>query len=345
MNAGNLPNIAHAKGAQAALAAIHARSGSVFQALFFEGQHLTIAALGGVDLQPLVAANLVAVDGHEVSTQFRISKVYELFVVTDTPRYHGSDRVWYLLEDESLLFARHIPDCSGKRCLDIGSGSGVLALTAAQKGASSVVSIDILPRATHISTFNAALNGITKVEFVTTSIRSFKTAQPFDYVTFNPPFVPIPDATHYVLSGSGGRDGLALVHTFFEKFDMLVHPATAISVISMSPGDAQLSVLERLFLQRYYGKNVELVSTDVYGAVNPIDIAFAPFAKEKGFAPWRSWLGEHGYTHMHYLFINLSAAARFAYRRVRLSPALEDLPESGTWGAMYRVIQNSKDHA
>lgn len=340
-----LPDVALAAAAKPALAALHAASAGLFQCLFAEGRPLPAETLAAADLAALEAAGLVRPAHGQVSTDYRITKVQDLFIVTDTPAYFGKDRVWYLLEDESLLFARRIPDCTGLRCLDIGFGSGVLALMAARNGAASVTAIDISPRAGQIARFNAALNGLAGIEFLTMGIEDFAPAQPFDVITFNPPFVPVPDHADYVLSGGGGRDGLALVHAFFAKFDQFAHADSRISLISMSPGDEQISVLERLFLKRGQGKNVTVSVTDVYGSATPIDVAFAPFAAEAHFPQWRAWLAERNYTHLHYLFLTQAPAREFGYRRQNLVPPLEDLPESGTWGAMYRVIQNSKDHA
>lgn len=340
-----LPTILEAEPAKATLEGLFAKSVSVFQALFVEERAIPEGDVP-VDISALLRANLCFQEAPGVvRANFRVSKVFELFIATDFPSYEGSDRVWYLLEDESLLFARRIPDCAGKHVLDIGSGSGVLALMAARNGALSATSIDVSPRSTHLGRFNAALNGIQTATFLNVGLEKFETGRKFDYITFNPPFVPIPDDTTYMLSGSGGRDGLALVHAFFAKLEDLAHSATMIGIISMSPGDEQISALERLFVSRYYGTPTAIVATDVYGSVATVDIAFAPFANEHGFGAWREWLAAMGYSHMHYLFITVTPADRYSYRREMLCPPLEDLADSGTWGAMYRVIANSKSHA
>ncbi len=53
----------------------------------------------------------------------------------------------------------------GFRCLDLGSGSGILSLTALRLGAASAVGIDIDPKAEDIARENAAYNGFTAPEF------------------------------------------------------------------------------------------------------------------------------------------------------------------------------------
>ena len=53
----------------------------------------------------------------------------------------------------------------GFRCLDLGSGSGILSLTALRLGAEKAVGIDIDPKAEGIARENAAYNGFAAPEF------------------------------------------------------------------------------------------------------------------------------------------------------------------------------------
>ena len=54
---------------------------------------------------------------------------------------------------------------AGGTCLDLGSGSGILSLTALRLGAESAVGIDIDPKAETIARENAAYNGFAAPEF------------------------------------------------------------------------------------------------------------------------------------------------------------------------------------
>ena len=53
----------------------------------------------------------------------------------------------------------------GFRCLDLGSGSGILSIAALRLGAASAIGIDIDPKAEDISRENAAYNGFAAPEF------------------------------------------------------------------------------------------------------------------------------------------------------------------------------------
>lgn len=53
----------------------------------------------------------------------------------------------------------------GFRCLDLGSGSGILSITALRLGAKSAVGVDIDPKAEDMARENAGYNGFTAPEF------------------------------------------------------------------------------------------------------------------------------------------------------------------------------------
>ena len=53
----------------------------------------------------------------------------------------------------------------GCKCLDLGSGSGILSLTALRLGAGSAIGVDIDPKAEDIARENAAYNGFSAPEF------------------------------------------------------------------------------------------------------------------------------------------------------------------------------------
>ena len=53
----------------------------------------------------------------------------------------------------------------GSHCLDLGSGSGILSITALRLGAASAIGVDIDPKAEDIARQNAAYNGFSAPEF------------------------------------------------------------------------------------------------------------------------------------------------------------------------------------
>jgi methylase of polypeptide subunit release factors len=93
------------------------------------------------------------------------------------------------------------------RALEIGTGCGVLALKAARH-ATHVVATDTNPRALNLAAFNAAINGVTNVEWRLGSLFEPVAGERFDLLFANPPYVISPDSQF--IFRDGGRRGHAL---------------------------------------------------------------------------------------------------------------------------------------
>ncbi len=83
----------------------------------------------------------------------------------------------------------------GRTVLDVCTGSGVLAIAAAQCGAASVFAFDICPRAVSCSRGNAVYAGV-DVDVQEGSWSGALDYAPFDLIVSNPPYVPTPPAGH-----------------------------------------------------------------------------------------------------------------------------------------------------
>ena len=91
----------------------------------------------------------------------------------------------------SKFFASFIgrQDWSGKRVADVGTGSGILALSAARAGAANVVAIDINPNAARTAGENAVANGLgDRVTAVCSNLLAAIAPRPhFDVILSSPP--------------------------------------------------------------------------------------------------------------------------------------------------------------
>ena len=83
-------------------------------------------------------------------------------------------------------------DLAGKRVADVGTGTGILALTAARAGAADVVAIDINPNAVEAASENARANGLDeRVRAVRSDLLAEVPLEPkFDVIISNPPLFP-----------------------------------------------------------------------------------------------------------------------------------------------------------
>jgi release factor glutamine methyltransferase len=88
------------------------------------------------------------------------------------------------------LLVRSLPDMSGRKVLEMGTGSGVVAIFAA-KLARSVVAIDVSPLACECAKHNAILHGVEdKVDIRQGDLfDSIQANENFSLIIYNPPFM------------------------------------------------------------------------------------------------------------------------------------------------------------
>jgi release factor glutamine methyltransferase len=102
-----------------------------------------------------------------------------------------ADGVYPPQEDSQLLI--DVMEKTGlarkRRVVDLCTGSGVVAIAAAEQGASEVAALDICPRAVHFARQQVSVAGVD----VDVHLGSWARANefgPFDLVVCNPPYVP-----------------------------------------------------------------------------------------------------------------------------------------------------------
>jgi release factor glutamine methyltransferase len=91
-----------------------------------------------------------------------------------------------------------------RRVLDLCTGSGFVAIAAAEMGCASVTAFDICPHAVRCSQGNAAVAGV-EVDIREGSWIGALNCDPFEVVVSNPPYVPTPpdDDTDAISSSAG----------------------------------------------------------------------------------------------------------------------------------------------
>lgn len=109
----------------------------------------------------------------------------------------------------SLIFLRYLDRIvfDGKRVLEIGTGSGILALEAARKGA-RVVAVDINPIAVSCAQENVVRNGFSdRVRVIESDLfASVNPDERFDFILWNPPFYPGDPTNNAGEAWYAGRD-------------------------------------------------------------------------------------------------------------------------------------------
>lgn len=102
----------------------------------------------------------------------------------------------------------------GARVLDLCTGSGVLAIAAARRGADEVVAVDISRRAVMAARLNGRLNGA-RIDARRGDLFAAVAGERFDLIVSNPPYLPGPELPRRGLARAweGGARG----RTFLDR--------------------------------------------------------------------------------------------------------------------------------
>lgn len=126
----------------------------------------------------------------------------------------------------------------GEETLDVCTGSGVIAVFSALKGASKVVALDINPDAIESVKINAkSYNVDTTIDArVSDVLSALKEGEVFDVVTCNPPFTDEPSEGD-MASGTLRDPGLKVAKDFFEHIGMHLKAGGRIYVSQANSGN------------------------------------------------------------------------------------------------------------
>lgn len=140
-------------------------------------------------------------------------------------RFDVNDDVYEPAED-SFLFAENLNVKQGQVVLDLGTGSGILALTAAQKA--ETVAVDLNPYAVRCAKENAKLNHAQNVAFLQGDLfKALADGVKFDLVLFNAPYLPSEEGEEETWIGrswAGGAKGRVVVDRFIAQVPAYLKP-------------------------------------------------------------------------------------------------------------------------
>lgn len=156
----------------------------------------------------------------------------------------------YAPQSDSWLLCEaldHADLVTDKRVLDICTGSGILAIEAALKGAREVLAFDISPAAVACATRNSERAGV-RVDARVGTLADARRAGPFDVVVSNPPYVP----SDKPLRGTGpnrawdaGANGRVVLDELCDLAPDLVAPGGSMLIVHSEFSDPPQTI-ERL---------------------------------------------------------------------------------------------------
>jgi HemK-related putative methylase len=134
----------------------------------------------------------------------------------------------------SMLLAKTLRPMRGEKILDIGTGSGFVAIVASQLGAASVVATDISTAVLRCAARNAKLNGTSNIDFRVGSCYAPVRGMRFNTIICNPPQIPCPEPFDKAVWD--GRDGRLVINEvidgaseFLENAGRLLLPVLSVN--------------------------------------------------------------------------------------------------------------------
>jgi len=178
--------------------------------LFFLGVPVDVdaarRAVHPMSLESWARAHLLDLRDGQVVPLVKLLPYRGLLLAADMPakiRSGAPDDFVLGLGKSSALLSHTVVPRRARRTLDLGTGSGVLALLASSHS-DQVYATDKNPRAAAFAHFNAKLNGIHNVQCLTGELFEPVAGHRFDLIVSNPPYVIAPNA-RYLFRDSGVR--------------------------------------------------------------------------------------------------------------------------------------------
>lgn len=192
-------------------------------------------------------------------------------------------------EDSRLLVdvMHHTALIPGRRVLDLCTGSGFVAIAAAEMGCAGITAFDICPHAVRCSRDNAALAGL-DVDVHEGSWMDAVDSAPFDVVVANPPYVPTPSVEHSGLicsagpswAWNAGGDGRLVLDPLCESAPKLLCDGGSLLLVHSAVAGVRQS-LDRL---KWAGMEAEVVASK-WIPFGPVMSARAKWLEETGRIP------------------------------------------------------------
>lgn len=186
--------------------------------LFLDNEALAWAEIRALVPQDavMVLQSLGLVRSHRTDPELAVANVLlyptqSLFIASDVAMFPDGDvaRFWDLvyaaITTNTRNFIATMPRTRASAFLDLCSGTGVAALTAARSFADQAWAVDVAERSTQFAKFNAKLNGIANVSALSGDLYEPVHGLTFDRIVAHPPYVPSRETR--MVYRDGGSDG------------------------------------------------------------------------------------------------------------------------------------------
>jgi release factor glutamine methyltransferase len=127
----------------------------------------------------------------------------------------------------SLLVAESIPDLTGKAVVDLGTGSGILAIVASLQGARKVYLLDTYDKAIGLALENGKRNGVDDRLIhlpIGSAMLPLPVGESVDFI-LNPAQLPLPQQERENSPFYAGPDGRSMIDALIREAPMKLNPS------------------------------------------------------------------------------------------------------------------------
>jgi methylase of polypeptide subunit release factors len=224
--------------------------------LFIEGrfvnERLLRDRIGNGAVDAMFRAGLITMfengDGN-IGAAVALYDTVGVYIISD--RWNTPDRSAFPVQPDIVYpaivanaqnFLAFLPDEACDDFLDLCSGTGVAALSAARRFARRAWACDVAERATLFAEFNARLNGLENVTTVTGDLYEPVNGLQFDRIVAHPPYVPVLRPKY--IYHDGGEDGETISRRIVASLPRFLKPGGLLYMVT-SATDRMEAPLER----------------------------------------------------------------------------------------------------
>lgn len=145
----------------------------------------------------------------------------------------------------SLLLAENIPDLTGKTAVDLGTGSGILAIVASLQGANIVYLLDTYDKAIWLALENGKRNGVGDRLIhlpIGANILPLVASEKVDIILSNPAQLPLPRQDRENSPFYAGPDGRLMIDALISEAPMKLNPSGHLLMTHNSLANVQKSL-------------------------------------------------------------------------------------------------------
>jgi SAM-dependent methyltransferase len=197
--------------------------------------------LRDAELAAMEDLGLLIPDGESVVSPIGLAPTRGLWLVSDKGGGLGSlasTVVYPAIMENTQQFLSIVPTSPCEAFLDLGAGTGVAALMAAQGFARHAWACDITTRASHFAEFNRRLNALENATVAQGDLYEPVDGLQFDRIVTHPPYVPVANPT--CVFRDGGDDGEQIVRRIVQGLPRYLAPGGrfyALTLVSDREGE------------------------------------------------------------------------------------------------------------